>query len=74
VNSDEGITIDMPSNKRYHIYRSLAVYEPMAAPVGIGAVVRTVDDDTPYYNIMGQPVNRLRRGIYIHHGKKVVVR
>lgn len=35
---------------------------------------RKVMNDGLYYNLMGQPVSRLSKGIYIRNGKKIVVR
>lgn len=41
---------------------------------GIGTVQVSDDDDAPVYNLNGQRVNTIGKGIYIKNGKKVLVR
>lgn len=43
-------------------------------PTAITDVESVVNGDNRYYNIMGQPVANPTSGIYIHNGKKVVVK
>lgn len=74
VDDQEGIMLEMPNNKQYYIYRSLYVYEPQNSTAGLQSVARWSEDHAPYYNLYGIQVNRPRRGLYIHRGKKVVVR
>ena len=41
---------------------------------GIDEVKAATNTDSRYYNLMGQPVANPSAGIYIHQGKKVIVR
>ncbi len=41
---------------------------------GVVAIRPTLSDDDNYYNLQGQQVTHPTRGIYIHRGKKMVVR
>ena len=45
-----------------------------APKTGIRAVQKEADDDDAIYNLQGQRVNSLRKGIYIRNGKKFVAR
>lgn len=74
TDSNEGVVLEMPGNKQYYIYRSLCVYEPLSNQTSARWSFRCVDDNAPYYNLHGQQVGIPRRGVYIHRGRKVVVR
>ena len=41
---------------------------------GIDIIATDHNSDGIYYNLQGQPVNNPTTGIYIHNGKKVIVR
>ena len=43
-------------------------------PTSINNVQTKDFNNTPYYNLNGQRVEKLQRGVYIHQGKKVVVK
>ena len=41
---------------------------------GISDISTADNDDPSYYTLSGTKVTRTQKGVYIHHGKKVVVR
>lgn len=48
--------------------------EGTGSTTGINGVVEFGGEETPYYNLSGVRVNRPTRGLYIHNGKKIVVK
>ena len=51
------------------------VYEDEAeAPTDGISDISAADTDNAYYTLSGIKVARTQKGVYIHHGKKVVVR
>ena len=55
------------------IYKGRLYSDVYSAVTDLTAEGRS-DGDGRYYNLMGQPVPNPTRGIYIHNGKKVVIR
>ena len=43
-------------------------------PTGISMLPRKAVDHNVWYNLMGQPVVAPVRGIYIHNGRKVIIK
>jgi len=70
------LVIDMPANKSYFIHRSLAAYEPKNAVSAIHPVVNRLPqtDTHVYYNLQGQRVTNLSKGVFIKNKKKVMVK
>ena len=55
--------------------RPLAYCSKATLPTGIrSAETKVAGEDAPYYNLSGQKVVPQRKGIYIHNGKKVILR
>lgn len=55
--------------------RPLAYCSKATLPTGISsAETKVAGEDAPYYNLSGQKVIPQRKGIYIHNGKKVILR
>jgi hypothetical protein len=55
--------------------RPLAYCSLSTSSTGIQTIETKVEgEDTPYYNLSGQKVVPQRKGIYIHNGKKVILR
>ena len=67
------LTLDMPSSAKYHIYRSLCVYQPTNDLSRVSPIVHGVDKEA-WYNLLGMRVARPGKGIYIKNKKKVVIR
>lgn len=74
--SSAALTLDMPSSARYHIYRSLCVYQPdtdlTAITVPTAHSAEAVDG--AWYNLQGMRVTTPRKGVYLRNKRKVVVR
>lgn len=67
------LTLGMPSSAKYHIYRSLCVYQPTNDLSRVSPIVHGVDKEA-WYNLLGMRVARPGKGIYIKNKKKVVIR
>ena len=70
----DALTLDMPSSARYHIYRSLCVYQPISDLTGIVTLSTDCKGDDTYYNLQGMRVARPIKGVYIKNRKKVMVK
>ena len=86
LSEDADIPLSLPlkGNKSMTIYRSLCLYTPASAEVGIENV--SVERDlqspsTPYYTLQGIKIEnrksenrKLPRGLYIHGNRKIIVK
>ena len=63
-------------NEKYQLLnRPLAYCSLSSSSTGIQTIESKVEgEDAPYYNLSGQKVVPQRKGIYIHNGKKVILR
>ena len=63
-----GTNVELPVTKIDYLYSE--------NPSGVAEVTAAAEQDGPYYNLMGQPMdaNNLPAGLYIHNGKKVLVK
>ena len=43
-------------------------------PTGIQPVQLVIDQPSKYYDLQGRPVNSPHHGIYLHNGKKVIIK
>ena len=68
----ESITIEMPGNSHYYIYRSLAAYRPKGSTTAVQPLWAVRRDDV-YYTPQGVRVKSPRQGIYIKNGRKVII-
>lgn len=58
-----------------HTMGFMIVFNDGSTVTGIdGPTGATEREDTPYYNLDGMRVNKPTRGIYIHNGKKVIIK
>lgn len=73
-NSNDALTLYMPSSAAYHIYRSLCVYQPVNNLTGIGILDTKGKADNTFYNLQGMRVAHPSKGVYIRNRKKIVVR
>lgn len=63
-----GTNVELPVTKIDYLYSE--------NPSGVAEVNAAAEQDGPYYNLMGQPMdaNNLPAGLYLHNGKKVLVK
>ena len=68
------VTLAMPGNSNFYVYRTLTVFTPQQA-VGILPVNRQPDNCTAddYFTLQGQRISKPRNGIYIKNRKKVII-
>ena len=72
----EAMGFDMKARSSYYLYRMLCVYVPKNAPTSI-AELRTDalrGDDDDFYTLQGIRVRHPQAGIYIHRGRKVLIK
>lgn len=78
-------SVDMPVHRAYALIPYTAGHTKVSFmfegdeqlysnPTSINNVQTNDFNNTPYYNLNGQRVEKLQRGVYIHQGKKVVVK
>ena len=78
-------SVDMPVHRAYALIPYTAGHAKVSFmfegdeqlysnPTSINNVQTKDFNNTPYYNLNGQRVEKLQRGVYIHQGKKVVVK
>ena len=67
------IELEMPGNKRYHVYRMLSVFQPVSIQNRI-ELIGTRPNAAVYYTLQGVRRTTPRKGIYIRDGRKVVVK
>lgn len=78
-------SVNMPVHKAYALIPNIAGHAKVmfmfedgelinGKSTAINNIKTTNTDNAPYYNLNGQQVEKLQRGIYIHQGKKVIVR
>ena len=73
--ADQGLAIDLQNRNSYRIYRSAAVYRPLQLPSGIQTIrAATGNGDGAYYTLQGVRTTAPGKGIYIHNGRKIVVK
>ena len=77
--------VDMPVHRAYALIPNTAGHAKVSFmfegdeqlnsnPTSINNIQANDFNNTPYYNLNGQRVEKLQRGVYIHQGKKVVVK
>ena len=86
LSEDEDLPLSLPlrGNKSMTIYRSLCLYTPASAEVGIENISDERDlqsPSTPYYTLQGIKIEnrksenrKLPRGLYIHGNRKIIVK
>lgn len=72
---EKSLCAELYGRNSYYLYRKAIVYRPLSGTTAIKTVA-TASDDTQdsYYTLQGIRVNSPKKGVYIHRGKKVVVR
>lgn len=74
-NKEKGLCAELYGRNSYYLYRKAVVYRPLSGTTAIKTVTTASDDTTDsYYTLQGIRVNSPKKGVYIHRGKKVVVR
>jgi hypothetical protein len=81
-NAADGLTIPLHGRNSYYVYRSLTVYRPADTATAIRETgIKPYHDGSNVYDLMGRPVangsnvnGKLRRGVYVHQGRVIVVR
>ena len=74
--SSDALTLDMPSSARYHIYRTLSIYQPVTDLTAINpptALPGKTDEDI-WYNMQGMRMTTPWKGVYVKNKRKVVVK
>lgn len=71
--SDNPVTACLRNSNKSPLYLHGIKVIVKGEPTGIIKPKENVSDDT-YYNLLGQPVTNLTRGIFIHNGKKTIIR
>ena len=73
--TQSSITLDMPGNKSYYIYRSLALYHPQGT-TGMQPTINRLPSTAPavYYNLQGQRVGQPSKGVYVKDNQKVLIK
>ena len=69
-----GLRSDAIQQSAASTYYEIYPVDVKGITTGIGIINADVKGDGIYYNLMGQPVTNPAPGIYIHNGKKIVIK
>lgn len=69
----ENVAYNQPPHLGYYLPDFIQSFQG-EDPTGIKETTLPINEDNKYYNLMGMPVKEPVKGVYIHQGKKILVK